>query len=320
MVDALTRLRPPGRVAPNGSGFAPFPFSALLGQTFTVAGIAPVELVGIPFAHTVTAVQTASPVGIASTNTFGVPVLSATTAAQINVTGIAGIGLVGVPFGHVAASDALADSPTIALRPPGRLSPGGTGFVTAPTIQIGAVQTIHPFGIPPSGTYTTEAGDTFTNEAGAPYTVEQFPTIGLPVLTHQVGIPPSGIASTNLFGSPSVSSKGEINPAGIASTLVFGIVSVSGGGTVTIHPVGIRSTNRFGKIGNKTISLVGIASTNQFGIPKIARGAEWNVEEPFAHWEIGFPRGHWACGDPKHRTAPPGGYGLTPYGEEGYGE
>lgn len=294
-------LRPPGKLAPNGS-FAPFPHSNLLGLKVTVTGIGPNENVGIPFAHTVTQIQTATPTGIPSINAFGIPTLSAASAAHILVAGIGPAETIGIPFGHVAVSDAIADSPRIVRDPPGRISPGGAGFVTAPPIQIGPVQTIRPHGIPRTGTYTNQSGDAYVDQDGNEYT-DQHPQFGTPVLSRQLGIHPVGISSSNVFGSPAVTSKAIIHPTGIASTNAFGVVSMSAAGsTVTIHPVGIASTNRFGVPGNKTISPAGIASTNQFGVPRVARAAKWNVQEPYSHWEIGFPRGRWTCGDP--RSAP----------------
>lgn len=270
------------------------------GNRIGPTGIGPNERIGRPFGSSVVGVLTATPSGIASSVLFGVPVLSATSASQLLPTGIAAGEKVGKPAGSSVVASVPPQATVQRVRPPGRVSPGGLGFIrrTQPTVRT--TQTISPVGIPPNGVYTTPAGDPYTTEAAdAYYTVEQFPTIGVPTLTLQLKVHPSGVASTAMLGVPAVGSTYRLRPSGIVSTSVFGVPSLHGGQTV-IRPVGIGSTVRFGVISGQAPhpTPVGIGSTVAFGVPRLSIAAEWNVREVRPRWTVGYPRGRWETRDP----------------------
>jgi hypothetical protein len=105
----------------------------------------------------------------------------------------------------------------------------------------------------------------------------------------QLGPWPAGIASTNAFGTATISQDtGDIEPAGIASTNAFGTATITTSNTISpssienvqgfgtpsifefqgISPEGIASTNAFGGAELRvTIGPAGIASTAALGTP-----------------------------------------------------
>ena len=83
-------------------------------------------------------------------------------------------------------------------------------------------------------------------------------------------VSPSGIASSEAFGSPTVTPGAvSISPTGISSAEAFGTASISPG-PVSIAPTGITTGEAFGNAtvgGLNTISPTGIASGEAFGVP-----------------------------------------------------
>ena len=89
-------------------------------------------------------------------------------------------------------------------------------------------------------------------------------------------ITPTGIASGEAFGSPSISVGAvTVSPTGIASDEAFGAATVSNG-AVAITPTGIASGETFGApsvdVGTVTISPTGIASDEAFGSAAVGQG------------------------------------------------
>lgn len=90
-------------------------------------------------------------------------------------------------------------------------------------------------------------------------------------------IEPSGIASAEAFGAPSIESGAvAVSPTGIGSAEAFGSPSIAPG-AVSVAPAGIASTEAFGSPaiapGAVAIAPSGIPSGESFGSPTVAAGA-----------------------------------------------
>ena len=84
-------------------------------------------------------------------------------------------------------------------------------------------------------------------------------------------IEPTGIASAEAFGTPTLQATNEISPGGIASAEAFGTPTIQAG-EVTISPTGIASAEAFGTptiSASSDVSPIGIASGEAFGTPAL---------------------------------------------------
>lgn len=123
-----------------------------------------------------------------------------------------------------------------------------------PPVTYGAVS--EPF------VFSTAAGDQTISPSGIASTA----LIGSPTLTSAATISPSGIGSTTLIGEPTLSGAATISPSSISSTTVVGDPVVSG--ATIISPPGVESTSSVGEptlTSAATISPGGIDSTVVIG-------------------------------------------------------
>lgn len=87
---------------------------------------------------------------------------------------------------------------------------------------------------------------------------------------------PTGIASAQAMGSPTIVRTLSVAPTGIGSAQAMGSPTIVRG-TLSVAPTGIASTQAMGTPtivrGALSVSPTGIASTQAFGVPTIVRGA-----------------------------------------------
>lgn len=287
----LTLTGLPSTVALGAPSFAP------TGHVLPT-GIAPTVTVASASAVTVRDVKTCSPTGLSSTVAFGAPALGSGSQAELLPTGIASVAVVASASATTVVVPVVLDR-RLRLRAPGHRAPGGAGFRRYVQQSAHNSQTISVAGIPPNGTYTTQGGAAYTNQAeDQAYTIQAFPTIGHPTVTRVRTVVATGIPSTNAFGVPNVRGPARLTPAGIPTTVAFGDPTFTRFQTA-ILPIGIPTTVRFGTIGaNITTGITGIPTTVAFGTPKVGPTAHWNVKEPRPRWTAGFPHGRWHAWDP----------------------
>lgn len=231
-------------------------------QTITLnvapIGIPSAEALGSPTASLV-ATPTISPVGVAANEQFGNIAVTAGTVT-ISPVGIVTQESVGSGFSVLNVTT---------ISPVG--VPGSERFGSAAishTLNITGISTSSTFGNP-----TVSTGAVTVAPVGIP--TEQ--SVGFSSISLVTTISAYGIPSDHKLGSPVASVT--VQPRSIESNSTFGNISISTG-AITLSPVGIRSSERFGIYTfNATgpglqLVLVGITSSSVVGSPIIALVAD----------------------------------------------